>query len=155
MPVKEKYRKNRKPYKSAVLRVLLSGSTYQVDLEEGEVYSGKTGKPLFRYYGEPTPPDLLDDSFKTESNLHPWVRIYVNGNYMPLPLSHVIWMTGNRRVVPRGFHIHHRNINPNDNRFINLYALSDKDHRKLHAAYRNGDSNGDNNGDIINDGTPF
>jgi hypothetical protein len=42
-------------------------------------------------------------------------------------------MIGNKRSVPKGFHVHHRDTDTTNNRFENLIAMSEVDHKKLHG----------------------
>jgi hypothetical protein len=53
-----------------------------------------------------------------------------------LPKSHVIWIAGNRKPIPRGFEVHHDNENRRDDSFDNLFLLSTADHKKLHRLRR-------------------
>jgi len=97
---------------------LFDDGRYSVNLEQGRVYSSKTGKELFTYVGNDAG--------------HLYVRLYCAPSYKAMPVSHVVWIMGTRSPVPKDFEVHHRNRNTKDNCFDNLFALHKIDHRKLH-----------------------
>ena len=96
---------------------LFKNGTYVADLEAGVIYSGKTGKPL---------------SLETVNGYYR-VRLYKSPKIKHVMVANLIWVLGNEMPIPDKFKIHHRNKNLTDNRFCNLFALSNKDHTKLHA----------------------
>jgi len=94
-----------------------------------------------------------DDVFKGERKLVPSVNkrngcqhgdkrvhLFHQRKRRSVNVSTLVWMVGNDRPLPKGFDIHHRNEDHDDNRFQNLFALTGVDHSKLH------------NGDLV-DGT--
>lgn len=97
---------------------LFNQGNYIADIETGKVYSRK-GKELYTF------------SSKRSPNL--WVRIFKHPGYRCTPIAHIIWMVGTGFVVPDGWEVHHRNLNPLDNRFTNLLCVHPLDHDKLHA----------------------
>ena len=98
---------------------LFDDGHYTADLDKGIVYSGRTREPLaVATYGRTTK--------------YPFIILRRNDSRYHIPLSNVIWIVGNRREIPEGFEIHHRNTNAEDNWFDNLFCLTEKDHRKLH-----------------------
>ena len=46
-------------------------------------------------------------------------------------LHQVIWFIYNGKI-PKGFSVHHKNFNSEDNRIENLECVSTKEHRKIH-----------------------
>lgn len=97
---------------------LFEKGTYIADIEEGVIYSGKTGDPLAL---SGTPHGYMR------------IRLYKSPKMRDFIVANIIWMLGNEMPIPEGFAIHHRNKNVKDSRFRNLFALTHKDHGKLHA----------------------
>lgn len=97
-----------------ILAILRSG-VYQVDLESGTV--SRNGRELTPYANE--------DGYL-------FVQLYHEQKRKTISVSKVVWMAGSGRSVPRGFEIHHRDRNPENNWWSNLFALHNTDHRKLH-----------------------
>ena len=60
---------------------------------------------------------VKDDTnhYRAEIGLHRLLWIYYNGNF------------------PEGYHIHHCDLNPENNQLDNLQCLSSSDHKKIHA----------------------
>lgn len=71
-----------------------------------------------------------------------FVRIYRIPNYRTIAVSRVVWMSQTLSRVPREFEIHHRDGNPTNNSWQNLYCLHVLDHRKLHTTLLEKKSNG-------------
>lgn len=44
-----------------------------------------------------------------------------------------VWMAGTKHAVPKGFIVHHQDLNTLNNAFDNLYCLHEIDHHKLHG----------------------
>lgn len=101
----------------AIIEAVVEGR-YLVDLETGEVKSGRTNKPLFTYASERSP------------NL--WVRVYVGGKMRALPVARFVWIVGTDSELPDGWEVHHVDLDPLNNSFNNLLALHPKDHDRFH-----------------------
>jgi len=102
-----------------ILELFQEGGSYTADIEEGIVYSNKTGQPLFTFMG-------------SERSTAPYVRLYKNPAMRAIAVSRIIWIVATQRAIPEGFQIHHRDRDPENNCFENLLALSDLDHDKVH-----------------------
>ena len=92
---------------------------YIADLELGEIYSGKTNKPLNR-------------QGQGRNKEYECVQLYSAPKMRNVGVAKLIWMLGNEMEVPDGFKVHHRDKNTTHNSFVNLFALSEADHKKLH-----------------------
>jgi hypothetical protein len=46
----------------------------------------------------------------------------------------LVWWQNAGKIPPKGYEIHHINMDHRDNRFSNLQLVSSSDHRKLHGA---------------------
>ena len=103
----------------AVLALFHKGR-YRVDLEAGQVLS-RHGKPLH-----------VTRSGRTGNYL--FVRLYCVPGVIHVPVARVVWLAGNDCPLPHGFEVHHLDGDPRNNGFSNLVALSERDHRKMHAA---------------------
>lgn len=49
-----------------------------------------------------------------------------------LPRSHAIWMYGTQTLIPKGWQIHHEDLDPENDSFDNLFCFHPKDHQKKH-----------------------
>lgn len=98
-----------------ILRLLKEGA-YKVSLEDGTVI-GRRGKPITPW----------------EKNNHLLVRLYDGGKARSVSLGKLVWMAATGEEVPKGFEVHHRNLNSGDNSWVNLIVLHELDHRKFHA----------------------
>jgi len=51
-------------------------------------------------------------------------------------VSHIVWCNqpGNLSYVPKGFVIHHADLNPNNDNPDNLVIMRDRDHRIYHSS---------------------
>jgi hypothetical protein len=94
---------------------------YYVDPDTGIVYSGKTRKPLYTFYGN-----------KDKQTKRKWCRVFAYPRSRAMPVSHCVWLWKTRTPIPPGFEIHHRNEDGSDDRWKNLFALHELDHKKLH-----------------------
>lgn len=74
--------------------------------------------------------DALDDSGNKTGYLY--VRIYSNGLGRTIGIHRLCWMVTTGHTIPPGWEIHHRDLNPSNNAFDNLYCLHPLDHKKLH-----------------------
>ena len=99
---------------------LIREGRYHVDLDLGEVTSGRTQKRLFTYTG----------SARSKT---PYVSLYKSPKFISIPVSRLIWIAATEEEIPEGFQIHHLNKDDNDNRWENLVALHSKDHFKFHT----------------------
>lgn len=113
-----------------ILKLLHLGR-YKVDLDTGEVFQGN-GKPLKAYEGN--------------EEKHLWVRLYGFKKRKAIAVHRLVWLAGAGRPIPKGFQIHHRNLDTQDNRWSNLFCLHERDHRKLHSGP---------GGDLIDEDIPF
>lgn len=77
------------------------------------------GKALYTYTGK--------DSAK-----HLFVRIHYRNRRRGVAVHRVIWIVSTRSTIPSGWEVHHRDLDPTNNRFDNLFCLHPLDHRKLH-----------------------
>ena len=50
-----------------------------------------------------------------------------------IAVAKVIWMAATEAVVPRGWHVHHRDEDRHNHAFANLICVHSRDHSKLHA----------------------
>lgn len=108
------------PLSDLAILGLLHEGRYRVDLEAGVVLS-RHGKPL-----------CVTRSGRTEN--YWYVRLYRVPHVIHAPVARVVWLAGNDYPLPDGFEIHHLDEDPSNNAFSNLVALSERDHRKMHAA---------------------
>lgn len=96
---------------------LLKHGVYRVDLERGEVFN-EHGKELqYRRCGK--------------SQEYLCVRLYSAPKMREIGVARLVWMAGTKRRIPKGFEVHHRNGDTEDNSFLNLFCLYCVDHRKL------------------------
>lgn len=51
-------------------------------------------------------------------------------------LHRVVWETETGQTIPKGYHVHHKDHNAQNNNFDNLELIKDKKHNKLHAYTR-------------------
>ena len=115
---KSKYRFKDKRLTDETILQLLTDGVYKVDLETGTVYN-KHDKEL-----------TLKTGGKEEE--YPYVRLYFNSHEKWIKLSRLVWMAGTKSVIPEGWEVHHRDLNPAHNWFENLFCLHKVDHGKLH-----------------------
>src|SRR5687767_1819783 len=96
---------------------------YRVDPDTGEVFGRDGTKPLYVF---------TNKRFRqaAEWRGQKWVRLYAHPKMRALPVSHAVWMFCTMRAIPPGFEIHHRNKDRTDDRWLNLFALYEDDHRK-------------------------
>lgn len=103
-----------------LLQVLMA--RYVVDVENGDVLSLRTGKPLSRMnpavYGGKTCRDC--------------VRIAVGGRRRNVTIARAVWMVSRGSVVPERCEIHHMNEDSSDNRDVNLVCVHEADHGLVH-----------------------
>lgn len=100
-----------------VLALFKSGARYSVDLVNGIVSNGR-GPLHITLGGEP--------------KRYRFVRVYEGDGHRLIGVAAIVWMVGNNRPLPKGFEVHHRDRDPTNNAFGNLFALSKLDHDKLH-----------------------
>jgi hypothetical protein len=115
----------RKEVDKLILRALRTN--YTVDIEIGEIYSKRTGRPLYRFY------------CGRDSTKYAFVRICFDGKKYGRSLSKLLWMFTRNRTVPYGFKVHHDDHNHQNNNWRNLICIYDLDHQHHHARY-NGSS---------------
>lgn len=106
-----------------VLELIVLGR-YVVNLSTGEI-AGRGGKLLRPYEA--------GHQEGRDNHEYLWVRIYDHTLRRSVPVSHMVWMAGTKRLLPSDFEVHHRDEDRGNNRFDNLLALHYLDHRKLHA----------------------
>lgn len=97
---------------------------YVVDIELGEIYSKKTGKPLFRFYAR-----IVGT---TKRSAYPRVSIKHNNKRSSRAVNKLIWMYSRNTVVPPDCEIHHLNVNHSHNHHKNLICIHKDDHRLIH-----------------------
>lgn len=90
------------PTAQAILKKILTPAEIEIIDEKHQRFNGKI-------YTQ-----NKDGHYRHDSLLHRDVWTYFNGE------------------IPRGYVIHHRNVNKSDNRIENLQMLTNSEHRKLH-----------------------
>ncbi len=100
---------------------LLKQRVYTVDLAQGVVL-GQRGKPLKTVERE--------GGFSGVGLVYLFVELYHKDSdkRRKIGVSSLVWMAGTQQAVPRGFEIHHQDMNTLNNAFINLYCLHTVDH---------------------------
>lgn len=75
------------------------------------------------------------DKLRQEGRLIAWnkglttrTNPYINNRYK----SHKVWTNYNLYHVPKGFHVHHIDLDSNNNHIDNLFLMSKSDHAILH-----------------------
>jgi hypothetical protein len=101
---------------------LFDRGEYLIETEEKGIVSSKSGRPLFTFCN-------------SQRSAGPWVRLYRSPKMITIPISHCVWLYRARIQIPKGFEIHHRNLDPTDNRWDNLFCLFRLDHSKLHSLH--------------------
>lgn len=96
---------------------------YTVNAEEGYVISSRSKEPLYTF----------TNGFKCRNyGNQKWIRLFSYPGYRALPVSHAIWMAVTQCPIPLDFQVHHRDLDPTNDAWINLVALHKDDHYKLH-----------------------
>ena len=101
-----------------VLELLRRGH-YRVDLESGAIY-GRRGR-------------LTKGNRPNRSGGRQIVKLYYERATATILTSHLVWMAGNDAILPPGHEVHHRDGDPRNDAFDNLFALTRVDHAKLHG----------------------
>ena len=109
---------------------LFEKGQYQANLKTGEIYSKERDKLKIR-------------ATRGREKEYLSVRFYKAPKTKEISVGRLIWMLGTGSLIPEGFEIHHKDGNPQNNSFDNLYALHPIDHLKLH------------NGDLLEEVVPF
>jgi hypothetical protein len=99
---------------------LVERGHYRVDVENGVIFD-KRGRPL-----------NITGGGRGEKD-YSYVRLYKGDGQRAIGVHALVWMVGNWRPLPEGFQVHHRDRDPSNNAFVNVFALSKPDHDKLHA----------------------
>lgn len=98
---------------------LFRDGKYSVCPDTGTVVSNKTGKPLSVKMGG-----------RTEA--YPKYRLFNKEKHREIAVAHCVWLAVAQTPIPSGFEIHHKDRNPLNNAWNNLFCLFELDHRKLH-----------------------
>ena len=106
-------RKYRRLTDAEVLLLFTSGR-YKL---EGDTVVGPSGNVL---------------STHTDGKGYRFVRFYEAGARRAMAFSVVVWMVHTGQFLPENFVVHHRDRDPCNNEWDNLYALHKEDHYKLH-----------------------
>lgn len=117
-----------------VIELFVNGK-YSANPETGIVsrcYKNGNVKPIFTFIGGRYV-DTDEPGFIGKGSL--WCKLYNKPKMRALPVSHCIWLSQANTPIPSGFEIHHRNLIPGDNRWINLFCLFKMDHGKLHNGH--------------------
>lgn len=61
------------------------------------------------------------------------IEICNKGRKRSILLAKLIYMAGNKMIVPTGFEVHHIDKDRYGDRFSNLIMLTHSDHRKMHS----------------------
>lgn len=121
METKRKWRK----LSQADIIALFRQGVYTADLENGTISNGK-GKPLRTYLGgKPDPNGEREDRL--------FYSLHYKDQRCKVAVSVCIWLAGSGIPIPAGFQVHHRDQNPRNNAWTNLFALFSLDHFKLHG----------------------
>lgn len=105
-----------------ILALFGEGGRYRADLDDGTIFSTRTGKEIH--------------TFTDRTDKYLFCRLYFKGKRRGFPVHRLIWVVGSKRTIPKGFIIHHDNEDVEDNRFTNLFCLFKTDHDKLHKRRR-------------------
>lgn len=97
---------------------LLRDGRYVVDAAAG-VVANEAGTVLSAYL---------------DSMQHYYVRLYVGKRRRGIALHKLVWMSVTWTIPPAGFEVHHRDEDPSNNSWDNLFLPYNLDHRKLHGA---------------------
>lgn len=108
-----------------LLTAIRNEERYRVDIEAGEIYSIRTGKPLARWQPK-------RGEGKERKDHGDYVRISADGRRRNVSLAKVIWMYSRNRVVPPGCDVHHANEYHDDNHWENLVCIHEHDHYLVH-----------------------
>lgn len=100
---------------------LFTPGPYAVN-SEGEVLSLN-----YRHSGKP---HLL--SPRGNKSGHYTVCLCIDGKQITRGIHDVVWEAFNKKNVPEGYVVHHKNDKPWDNRLSNLELLSRRDHGRKH-----------------------
>ena len=60
------------------------------------------------------------------------IEIHYQGFRRSIVLARLVYMAGTRKVIPRGYEIHHVDFDRYNDSFDNLIALTVQDHLKIH-----------------------
>lgn len=75
--------------------------------------------------------------WKRGYNIQEGGRCIINVNGKKVPRARYVWMSHNNYFpIPKGFIIHHKNLDPSDDNINNLILLPDSIHKSLHIALR-------------------
>ena len=73
-----------------------------------------------------------------------YIRLHFDGDYRRgIAVARLVWMSVTKRTIPKGFEIHHMDVDYKNNAWSNLYCLYKLDHKKLHNRH------------LINEPPPF
>lgn len=97
---------------------------YDVDIHKGEIYSKRTGKPMFRFYARKVGSD--------ERSTYPRICIKCKGRQSSRSLCKLIWMYSRNTVVPKDCEVHHLSTDHTDDSWDNLICIHKDDHRMIH-----------------------
>lgn len=109
-----------KPMTKREIIKLFRKGVYRVDLDTGEVFNGRGRKIKAR---------------RSHSALRHWrVDLYdgETGKFATPFLHQVVWMFGTMHPIPKGWEVHHRDEDVDNNTFNNLICLHTLDHLKFH-----------------------
>lgn len=113
--------KKRPSIPDADLLEMLETGLLQVDLNTGVVT--KEGRIL--------KPTIVGTDGKNGTRKR--IEICNRGRKRSIVLAKLIYMAGNKMIVPTGFEVHHIDEDRYGDRFSNLIMLTHSDHRKMHS----------------------
>lgn len=104
--------------------LLTESGRYEVDIEAGIVYS------LWRGRRTAIKPEEHGAGGKRLDK----IRLKYSGGRIRISLGRAVWIASRKRLVPRGFEIHHRDEDNSNHHWKNLRCLFSLDHDLEHEA---------------------
>lgn len=113
------------------LLACIRSSRYEIDVEQGEITSARTGRPLLRWGDHPT---------RHSNGRNDCITLYWKGKRINTTVAKVIWMRSRDRTLPEGVEIHHLDEDHSNNHWRNLLAIVACDHTFAHELLRAADA---------------